>query len=167
MVSFKVESLQDIVEQNTKRETGVGRPCTSSFGTAWQASGNLSSGKASGNSNSVNQQSGLFAGDGGYHVKADSVDLKGGAIVSTATQDKNDLTTNRLTFSNIENQSQYDATTVSLYLEVPVLVVANLLQEILKHQHQPIMIIGVIALHLAQAYHNMSLTKIAVPLMPH
>ncbi|MCX3054571.1 hypothetical protein PGK19_18825, partial [Acinetobacter baumannii] len=24
--------------------------------------------KASGNSNSVNQQSGLFAGDGGYHV---------------------------------------------------------------------------------------------------
>jgi len=46
-------------------------------------------------------------------VKADSVDLKGGAIVSTATKDKNDLTTNRLTFSNIENQSQYDATTVS------------------------------------------------------
>jgi len=85
-----------------------------SFGTAWQASGNFSSSKASGDSNSVNQQSGLFAGDGGYHVKADSVDLKGGAIVSTVTKDKNDLTTNRLTFSNIENQSQYDATTVSL-----------------------------------------------------
>jgi len=85
-----------------------------SFGTAWQASGNFSSSKASGDSNSVNQQSGLFAGNGGYHVKADSVDLKGGAIVSTATKDKNDLTTNRLTFSNIENQSQYDATTVSL-----------------------------------------------------
>ena len=110
---LKVESLQDIVEQNTK-QTGVGGRLQASFGTAWQASGNLSSGKASGNSNSVNQQSGLFAGDGGYHVKADSVDLKGGAIVSTATQDKNDLTTNRLTFSNIENQSQYDATTVSL-----------------------------------------------------
>jgi outer membrane lipoprotein-sorting protein len=37
-------------------------------------------------------------------VKADSVDLKGGAIVSTVTKDKNDLTTNRLTFSNIENE---------------------------------------------------------------
>ena len=47
-------------------------------------------------------------------METDSVDLKGGAIVSTATKDKNDLTTNRLTFSNIENQSQYDATTVSL-----------------------------------------------------
>lgn len=110
---LKVESLQDTVEQNTK-QTGAGGRLQASFGTAWQASGNFNSSKASGDSNSVNQQSGLFAGDGGYHVKADSVDLKGGAIVSTATKDKNDLTTNRLTFSNIENQSQYDATTVSL-----------------------------------------------------
>jgi len=110
---LKVESLQDTVEQNTK-QTGAGGRLQASFGTAWQASGNFSSSKASGDSNSVNQQSGLFAGDGGYHVKADSVDLKGGAIVSTATKDKNDLTTNRLSFSNIENQSQYDATTVSL-----------------------------------------------------
>ncbi|MDS7958257.1 MULTISPECIES: hemagglutinin repeat-containing protein [unclassified Acinetobacter] len=110
---LKVESLQDTVEQNTK-QTGAGGRLQASFGTAWQASGNFSSSKASGDSNSVNQQSGLFAGDGGYHVKADSVDLKGGAIVSTATKDKNDLSTNRLTFSNIENQSQYDATTVSL-----------------------------------------------------
>jgi len=110
---LKVESLQDTVEQNTK-QTGAGGRLQASFGTAWQASGNFSSSKASGDSNSVNQQSGLFAGDGGYHVKADSVDLKGGAIVSTATKDKNDLTTNRLSFSNMENQSQYDATTVSL-----------------------------------------------------
>ncbi|EHU2107570.1 hemagglutinin repeat-containing protein [Acinetobacter baumannii] len=110
---LKVESLQDTVEQNTK-QTGAGGRLQASLGSAWQASGNFSSSKASGNSNSVNQQSGLFAGDGGYHVKADSVDLKGGAIVSTATKDKNDLTTNRLTFSNIENQSEYDATSVSL-----------------------------------------------------
>ncbi|WP_353803097.1 hemagglutinin repeat-containing protein [Acinetobacter baumannii] len=110
---LKVESLQDTVEQNTK-QTGAGGRLQASLGSAWQASGNFSSSKASGDSNSVNQQSGLFAGDGGYHVKADSVDLKGGAIVSTATKDKNDLTTNRLTFSNIENQSEYDATSVSL-----------------------------------------------------
>ncbi|MDC4625400.1 hemagglutinin repeat-containing protein [Acinetobacter baumannii] len=110
---LKVESLQDTVEQNTK-QTGAGGRLQASLGSAWQASGNFSSSKASGNSNSVNQQSGLFAGDGGYHVKADGVDLKGGAIVSTATKDKNDLTTNRLTFSNIENQSEYDATSVSL-----------------------------------------------------
>ena len=72
---LKVESLQDTVEQNTK-QTGAGGRLQASLGSAWQASGNFSSSKASGNSNSVNQQSGLFAGDGGYHVKADGVDLK-------------------------------------------------------------------------------------------
>ncbi|MDC4841033.1 hemagglutinin repeat-containing protein, partial [Acinetobacter baumannii] len=110
---LKVESLQDTVEQNTK-QTGAGGRLQASLGSAWQASGNFSSSKASGNSNSVNQQSGLFAGDGGYHVKADGVDLKGGAIVSTATKDNNDLTANRLSFSDVQNNSAYDATSVSL-----------------------------------------------------
>ncbi|HFX6173458.1 TPA: hemagglutinin repeat-containing protein, partial [Acinetobacter baumannii] len=110
---LKVESLQDTVEQNTK-QTGAGGRLQASLGSAWQASGNFSSSKASGNSNSVNQQSGLFAGDGGYHVKADSVDLKGGAIVSTASKDNNDLTANRLSFSDVQNNSAYDATSVSL-----------------------------------------------------
>ncbi|MGE8654477.1 MAG: polymorphic toxin-type HINT domain-containing protein [Acinetobacter gandensis] len=62
----------------------------------------------------MNQQSGLFAGDGGYHVKADHVDLQGGAIASTASKENNDLTANSLTFSNIENESSYQATTVAL-----------------------------------------------------
>ncbi|HFG4596609.1 hemagglutinin repeat-containing protein [Acinetobacter baumannii] len=110
---LKVESLQDTVEQNTK-QTGAGGRLQASLGSAWQASGNFSSSKASGNSNSVNQQSGLFAGDGGYHVKADGVDLKGGAIVSTATKDNNVLTANRLSFSDVQNNSAYDATSVSL-----------------------------------------------------
>ncbi|MDQ9707637.1 hemagglutinin repeat-containing protein, partial [Acinetobacter baumannii] len=54
---LKVESLQDTVEQNTK-QTGAGGRLQASLGSAWQASGNFSSSKASGNSNSVNQQSG-------------------------------------------------------------------------------------------------------------
>lgn len=108
-----IESQQDQTEQNIK-QTGAGGRIQGGLGTAWSASGNFSQSKAQGSSSSVDQQSGLFAGDGGYHVKADSVDLKGGAIVSTATKDKNDLTTNSFTFSNIENESKYDTTTVSL-----------------------------------------------------
>ncbi|MEQ1322419.1 hemagglutinin repeat-containing protein [Acinetobacter soli] len=110
---LSIISQQDSIEQNNK-QLGVGGRVQASLGTAWQASGNVSSSKASGSSNSVNQQSGLFAGEGGYHVKADSVDLKGGAISSTASKNNNDLTTNRLSFSNIENQSNYQATSVSL-----------------------------------------------------
>ena len=110
---MSIISAQDRVDQDTK-QTSIGGRVQASLGTAWQASGNLSSSNASGSSNGVDQQSGLFAGEGGYHVKADSVDLKGGAIVSTASKDKNDLSTNSLTFSNIENNSAYNATTVSL-----------------------------------------------------
>lgn len=110
---LSIISQQDTIQQNNQ-QLGVGGRVQASLGTAWQASGNVSSSKASGSSNSVNQQSGLFAGEGGYHVKADSVDLKGGAISSTASKNNNDLTTNRLSFSNIENQSNYQATSVSL-----------------------------------------------------
>ncbi|WP_353887592.1 hemagglutinin repeat-containing protein [uncultured Acinetobacter sp.] len=110
---LSIISQQDTIQQNNQ-QLGVGGRVQASLGTAWQASGNVSSSKASGSSNRVNQQSGLFAGEGGYHVKADSVDLKGGAISSTASKNNNDLTTNRLSFSNIENQSNYQATSVSL-----------------------------------------------------
>lgn len=110
---LSVISQQDTVQQDID-QTGVGARLQISLGTAWQVSGNYSNSNASGNSNSVHQQSGLFAGEGGYHVKADSVDLKGGAIVSTAAKENNDLTANSLAFSNIQNSSSYDATTVSL-----------------------------------------------------
>lgn len=110
---LNVISTQDSADQKIK-QTNAGGRVQASFGTAWQASGNVSSSKAEGSSTSVNEQSGLFAGDGGYHVKADSVDLQGGAIVSTANKENNDLTANSLTFSNLENQSAYDAKSVSL-----------------------------------------------------
>jgi filamentous hemagglutinin len=111
--NLNIISQQDTLEQNNK-QMGVGARVQVSAGTAWDASGNFNNSSAKGNSKSVNEQSGLFAGEGGYHVKADHVDLKGGAIASTASKENNDLTANSLTFSNIENESSYKATTVAL-----------------------------------------------------
>ena len=110
---LNIISQQDTLAQDSE-QTGAGIRLQASFGTAWQASGNYSNSKASGSFSSVNEQSGLFAGDSGYHVKADSVDLQGGTIASTASKENNDLTANSLSFSNIENHSSYDATTVAL-----------------------------------------------------
>ncbi len=110
---LSVISPQDS-ENRQIEQMGVGGRVQASLGTAWQASGNYSSSEANGQSNSVKQQTGLFAGDGGYHVKADSVDLQGGAIVSTAKKENNDLTANSLTFSDIQNRSAYDAKSVGL-----------------------------------------------------
>ncbi|WP_370389419.1 VENN motif pre-toxin domain-containing protein [Snodgrassella alvi] len=84
------------------------------MGSVWEASGNFSSSNASGHLNGVNQQSGLFAGKDGYHIKADSVDLQGGAIGSTADKEHNQLTTNSLTFKDIENHSDFHASNASI-----------------------------------------------------
>ncbi|RPD83125.1 adhesin, partial [Neisseria weixii] len=110
---LNIESVQDHIEQENK-QTGAGVRVQVSFGTAWEASGNFSQSKASGSSDTVSVQSGLFAGDGGYHINADSVHLKGGAIVSTAPKEQNELTANRFTFENIQNQSSYSASNVGL-----------------------------------------------------
>ncbi|MDO4907530.1 hemagglutinin repeat-containing protein [Neisseria sp.] len=110
---LNIESVQDHIEQENK-QTGAGVRVQVSFGTAWEASGNFSQSKASGQSQTVTTQSGLFAGDGGYHVNADSVRLKGGAIASTAPKEQNELTANRFTFENIQNRSSYSASDVGL-----------------------------------------------------
>ena len=107
-----IESLQDTTKEESS-QTSAGARVQVSFGTAWDASGNVSQQKSNGSSAVVGQQSGLFAGDGGYHVKADTVDLKGGAIVSTNTT-TSELTANKLTTSNIENKMNYSASNVSL-----------------------------------------------------
>ncbi|WP_139120084.1 hemagglutinin repeat-containing protein, partial [Xanthomonas graminis] len=74
-----IESLQDTANSQS-RESGYGGRVQVSFGTAWDASGYASSAKASGNYTGVIEQSGLFAGEGGYHVTAGNVNLIGGAI---------------------------------------------------------------------------------------
>ncbi len=61
----------------------------------------------------MNEQSGLIAGDGGYHVNAENVDLKGGAIASTNAKNS-ELTTNKLTFSDIQNESESSAMSASI-----------------------------------------------------
>jgi filamentous hemagglutinin len=107
-----IESVQDTSKQESS-QTNVGGRVQVSFGTAWDASGSLSQSKGSGSSTAVAEQSGLFAGAGGYHVKADTVDLKGSAIASTSAENSA-LATNKLTATNLANEMNYSASSVSL-----------------------------------------------------
>ena len=84
------------------------------LGTAWSVSGNYNQSKASGHSRSVGSQSGLFAGEGGYHITADSVRLKGGAIASAADKDHNELTARSFSFEDIRNESSYSAQSMGI-----------------------------------------------------
>jgi len=58
---------------------------------------------------SVAEQTGIFAGKGGFDVTVgEHTQLNGAVISSTATADKNRLDTGTLSFSNIENHAEYE-----------------------------------------------------------
>jgi hypothetical protein len=57
---------------------------------------------------SVAEQTGLFAGDGGFDVTVGNhTQLDGAVIASTATADKNSLDTGTLGFSDLQNEADY------------------------------------------------------------
>lgn len=57
---------------------------------------------------SVQEQSGLFAGDGGYDITVGNhTQLDGAVIASTATADKNKLDTGTLGFSDLHNEADF------------------------------------------------------------
>lgn len=83
-------------------------------------SGSLNAARSSvdGNYASVNEQSGIKAGDGGFQINVKgNTDLKGAKIASTdkaAAESKNSLTTETLTQSDIQNRSDYKAESQSV-----------------------------------------------------
>ncbi|QHG86902.1 hemagglutinin repeat-containing protein [Xanthomonas cucurbitae] len=107
-----IESLQDKLDIQSK-ESSVGGRLQVSFGSAWDVSGYASAAKANGNYLGVVEQSGLFAGDGGYHVTAGNVNLIGGAIAST-NAGASELTADSLTFTDLKNRMDYSASSGSI-----------------------------------------------------
>ncbi|WP_277946823.1 hemagglutinin repeat-containing protein [Xanthomonas vesicatoria] len=107
-----IESLQDKLDIQSK-ESSVGGRVQVSAGTAWDASGYASGAKASGNYLGVVEQSGLFAGNGGYHVTAGNVNLIGGAIAST-NAGASELTADSLTFTDLKNRMDYSAVSAAI-----------------------------------------------------
>ncbi len=63
----------------------------------------------------VQEQTGIYAGKGGFDINVKgNTDLKGAVIASEATPDKNTLTTGTLSFSDIQNHSEYSASSFGL-----------------------------------------------------
>ncbi|MEX0632091.1 hypothetical protein M8494_08910 [Serratia ureilytica] len=63
------------------------------------------------NFDSVKEQTGLFAGQGGYDVKVkEHTQLDGAVIASQADKEKNRLDTGTLGWTDIHNQADYSAT---------------------------------------------------------
>lgn len=105
-----VRSEQDTMKYHAdQKQVSAGASFT--YGTGG-GSANISANWSKGNADyaSVNRQSGLFGGEGGYNVQVGNhTQLDGGAIASTATADKNSLSTNTLGYTNINNHKEASA----------------------------------------------------------
>ncbi|MGS0623435.1 hemagglutinin repeat-containing protein [Ralstonia sp. VS2407] len=106
--NLNVASTQDTSHSTSHQESTSGGFSASMGGGS--ANFSHSSGNANGNYAGVNEQSGIQAGAGGFDINVKgNTDLKGAVIASTATPEKNQLTTGTLTFSDIQNHSDYSA----------------------------------------------------------
>ena len=72
--------------------------------------GSVNKGKINSNYQSVIEQTGIYAGKQGFDIKVGkNTDLKGAVIASEADGSKNKLSTDTLTYSDIENKAEYSA----------------------------------------------------------
>ena len=104
-----LQSLQDTDDYKSKQRNVSGGASVTIIG-AGGASGNLSvsQSKLDSTYKSVQEQTGLFAGKGGYQVEVGKhTQLDGSVIASTAEADKNRLSTGTLGWSDIKNKAEF------------------------------------------------------------
>ncbi len=114
-----IESLQDTDNYHSlQKNSGLALSlCIPPFCYGATVSGTVSAGKGKIDSDyrSVTEQSGLYAGAGGFDITVEGhTDLKGAVIASAAEERLNRLTTGTLATSDIENKAAYKSSNSSL-----------------------------------------------------
>ena len=103
-----IRSEQD-TDSYHSRQQNISAGASFSFGSmSGSASINASRDRMDSNYQSVNEQSGITAGSGGYDIKVGGhTQLDGAVIASSATEDKNRLDTGTLGWRDIHNKAEY------------------------------------------------------------
>ncbi|WP_322011754.1 hemagglutinin repeat-containing protein [Paraburkholderia sp. J12] len=106
---LNIASVQDTTVSTAHQSSAGGGFSISEAGGS--ASFSAQNGHADGTYAQVNEQAGINAGNGGFDVSVKgNTGLTGAVVSSTADASKNSLTTGTLTYSDVQNQSHYDAT---------------------------------------------------------
>ena len=80
--------------------------------------GGANKGKTNSNYESVTDQAGIYAGKGGFNIEVGkNTDLKGAVIASEADASKNKLSTDTLTYSDIENKAEYSSSSSGINVD--------------------------------------------------
>ena len=114
---LNIQSQQDTSTYDSKQSSGgfqasfcIPPIC---YGQTVSASGSVSEQNIKSSFQSVNQQSGIYAGAGGFDVHVGNhTQLDGGVIASTAGADKNSLSTQTFGYTNLENHASYSGDTI-------------------------------------------------------
>ncbi|MGP6472806.1 hemagglutinin repeat-containing protein [Rahnella aceris] len=103
-----ISSLQDSDYYDSSQKS-ISGGASFSFGTMTGSGGiSAANDKMDSDYNSVTEQSGIFAGDGGFDITVGGhTQLDGAVIASTGSADKNHLDTGTLGFSDIGNKAEY------------------------------------------------------------
>ena len=110
--NLKIESLQDKSSYHGK-QMNVSASVTVGYGFA--AGGSFNKSKVNTDYASVNEQAGIFAGNDGYDINVkNKVSSVGGAIISSAEKEKNQMTAEDFEYSNIENYSNAKSSAMGL-----------------------------------------------------
>ena len=110
--NLNIESLQDTATYKGK-QMNVSGSVTVGYGASVGGSFNKSNIHA--DHASVNEQAGIYAGDEGYDVNVkNKVSSIGGAILSQASKEKNQLTAQDFEYSNIQNYSHAKSSAMGL-----------------------------------------------------
>lgn len=100
-------SEKDSDQYDSKQQNGSAGGSVSMGGGS--GSVNISKDKMHSDYNAVQEQTGIFAGSGGFDITVgEHTQLNGAVISSTGSEDKNRLDTGTLGFSNIDNHAEFD-----------------------------------------------------------
>ncbi|AZE86898.1 VENN motif pre-toxin domain-containing protein [Pseudomonas orientalis] len=103
-----LQSLQDTDNYKSKQTDVSGGVSFAIIGTGGSANLSISKSKIGSKYQSVQEQTGLFGGKGGYQIDVGNhTQLDGSVIGSTATADKNHLSTGTLGWSVLKNKADY------------------------------------------------------------
>ena len=108
--NLNLESQQDKSTYDSQQKSGGVGLSIPILGTTASASGYYSQDKLKSDYLSVQEQTGLYAGNGGFDINVGgNTDLKGAVIASTAEGSKNTHSTDTLTHSNLQNTADWSA----------------------------------------------------------
>ncbi|MDQ0630855.1 hemagglutinin repeat-containing protein [Pantoea agglomerans] len=107
--NLTLTSEQDSDRYDSKQQSASAGGSFTFGSMTGSANVNVSRDKMHSSWQSVAEQTGIFAGKGGFDVTVDEhTQLNGAVISSTATADKNRLDTGTLGFGNIDNHAEYE-----------------------------------------------------------